>query len=639
MVLLAGGISVGVAASGKIKKPEKPQEEKKESAISLPLEMAMEDGLTQLSDASASWPGELVSPTTVEAHPQSEGTITQLNIRVGQHVSRGEILAQLSPPPASIERANAASEKKQMLIKAQANADATTRLVARSKAQFLEARKSLIPARDAAIALNQKEADRTTYLNTSSAVQLEKIKQEKDATVELAQKERDKAILDASLKDRTLRVTLQRTIEKNLQDLTIWVHPDIMQIIKGSSIQFKSGVGAWNQQSLYTYQTTLYAALKDLENQSSSTIDESSLTYIQALKTLVYATITNDALSLTELANWKEMARKDQAMLTEAANEKREAERMIQVKEAELAKMIAERDKEVTESSINETQARIGSESNEIIKKKGAIDSELEYQNRVREIDVKIIELDRELELARAEVRAAKNAYETFIGELSSQTVVAQRAGVVSGIFKNTGDYVTPETVIATISQDTIQDAFIRFRIPSDAKLPEVGSDVFISRPSFPFDRRAAIIVGVGGILGENGAFTAEAEFIEDIDWPIHALVRVSPSEKTTSIFIPFTALRWDENNLPHIYVAVSDTQIVDRIIKTGKAVGDKIEVLEGLQQKEMFLSRHIPDSILETVLLKGDAAQNVKMKKNTSDSIEEDDMDGVSMEDMGHGE
>jgi len=347
-----------------------------------------------------------------------------------------------------------------------------------------------------------------------------------------------------------------------------------------------------------------------------------------------------DDVTGADLLEWKNMAREDQMTLTNISAEKREAERMVQVKEAELAKMIAERDKEVTDSSINETQARISSESNEIMRKKGTVDSELEYQNRVREIDVKMIELDRDLELARAEVSAAEKAYQTFIGELSSQTVTAQRAGTVSGIFKNTGDYVTPEVVVATISQDNAQDAFIRFRIPSDAKLPDVGSEVAVSRPSFPFDKKTAAIVGVGAILGENGAFTAEAEFTENVDWPIHALVRVAPSEKTTSILIPFTALRWDENNQSHIYVAAADNaHVMDRIIKTGKAVGDKIEVIEGLKPKEMFLSRQISDSVLKTVLVKGDAAQDVEMKKDTSDSEDDDDMGGASMEDMGHGE
>jgi len=606
MIILAGGISVSAAASGKLKKPDTPKEEKREAPFSLPLEMADGDGLTRLSDASVSWAGELVSPTTIEAHPQSEGTIVELNVRVGQKVSRGEILARLSPPPASVERANASSEKIQMLIRARANADATTRLVVQSRAQLLEAKKSLIPARDTAISLNQKDADKTAYLNESSNIQLEKIQRVKDATVDLATKEYDRALLTASLKERSLRVVLQQIIEKNIQKLTWLSNPDITQLYKGFNFQFKPTVGVLNSQMLSSYQIALGIVLKDLQKNPSPALDDSALAYAQSLKSVVYASAFGGEMTLENLEDWKIMAREAQTAITTAANEKRESENMVYVKKSELTKMIAERDREITDASINTVQARISSESNEISRKKGSIDSELEYQNRVREIDVKLIELNRELELAKAEVKAAESAYGTFIGELSSQVVTAQRAGIVSGIFKSAGDYVRPETVVATIGQEDTSDTFIRFRISSDSQIPKVGSEVTVIRPSFPFDKKIAITVGVGTTLGDSGVFTAEAEFSDPVDWPVHALVRVMPSEIKNSILIPFTALRWDEKNQSHIYVSVGDQKVADRIVKTGKAVGDKIEILEGLSPKMQYLARAVPDSVLKKILVEG---------------------------------
>lgn len=639
MVILAGGISVSAATSGKWKKPDTQKEEKKEMAapLSLPFEIAAGDGLTQLSDANASWPGELVSPTTIEAHPQSEGTIVELNVRVGQKVSRGEILARLSPPPASVERADAASEKMQMLIRARANASATARLVEKSRIQFLEAKKSLIPARDAAISLNQKDADRTAYLNESSAIQLEKMQKEKDAAVDLATKEYDQAVSNALLKERNLRVMLQQTIEKNIQKITWLSNPDITQLYKGFNFQFKPTVGSLHSQTLYSYQATLGTALKDLQKNPSPTLDESALAYVQSFKSLVYASASSDEITIKDLEDWKMNAREAQTDITDAANEKRESENMVYVKKSELAKMIAERDKEITDASINTSQARISSESNEITRKKGSIDSELEYQNRNREIDVKLIELNRELELAKAEVKAAEAAYQTFVGELSSQVVTAQRAGIVSGIFKSAGDYVTPEVVVATIGQEDTSDAFIRFRIPSDSVIPEVGSEVSVIRPSFPFDKKTAIVVGVGGTLGGSGVFTAEAEFSDIVDWPVHALVRVMPSETNNKILIPFTALRWDENNQSHIYVAVADGKVADRIIKTGKAVGDRIEILEGLVLKQQYLARPIPENILKDILIEGPGEDVIMKPTNTDNEVDQKDPTMGGME--GHGD
>jgi len=610
-----------------------------DSQMSLPLETAQGNGLTSLSDASASWAGELVSPTTIESHPQSEGSIVQLAVRVGQRVARGQVLAQLSPPPASVDRATAASEKMQMLIRARANADATSRLVTKSRIELLEARKSLIPARDAAIALNQKEADRTSYLTASSSVQLEKTKTEKNAAVTLAEKERDQATVKVRAMEQTLKTSVRLMLEKNVVALTGYQFDGKTILSLGLINKLKPTVGIRTSQTRIDYESAVFNVLHDADT-IDSTIDR-SVAYVDAYNKIVYASAQGDEVSDADISDWQKMAQEQRMEITKMVNDYKESKAMLSVKEADLKKMIAEQDKEITDSSINEIQSRISSESNEITRKKGSIDSELEYQNRVREIDIKLIELNRELELAKADVTAAERAYQTFIGELSSQTVTAQRSGVVSGIFKNTGDYVTPETVVATISQDNTDDAFIRFRIPSDSRLPAVGDEVVVARPSFPFDKKKAIIVGVGGILGENGAFTAEAEFSEKTDWPIHALVRVMPSAITQSILVPFTALRWDEENQSHIYVAVAQGKIADRIVKTGKAVGDRIEIIEGISPKEQYLSRQIPDSVLKTVLVEGDAANTVEMKPSTQDeetkNTDGEDMKG-SMEGM-HGE
>ena len=155
--LVAGGT---FAASAALKeKKESAPEVKAESAVSaLPLETAKGDDLAQLSDAAASWAGEVISPTTLEAHPQSEGTIIQLSVRVGQSVSSGQVIARLSPPPASVDRAMAASSKMEAIIKARANVTATDRLVKKTREGLLESRKSLLPARDTETAARKRRS-------------------------------------------------------------------------------------------------------------------------------------------------------------------------------------------------------------------------------------------------------------------------------------------------------------------------------------------------------------------------------------------------------------------------------------------------------------------------------------------------
>ena len=156
------------------------------------------------------------------------------------------------------------------------------------------------------------------------------------------------------------------------------------------------------------------------------------------------------------------------------------------------------------------------------------VDAELEYQNRNREVEIRLAELDRERELAKKDVEAAEQSYATFWGSSPRRSSAPSDRGVISGIFKKTGDYVMPSDIIASIGKEHIDDAFIRFRVPSDARRPEVGDEVAVIRPGFPFDRKKAIVSGIGNTLGAQGTFIAEAEFTDDVDWPINALVRAA---------------------------------------------------------------------------------------------------------------
>lgn len=628
-LILIGGIAVVLAGSSfaiyaamQSKNQQKKQDDKQEKTVgtAIPIETVGGNTLYQLSDSSGSWAGELVSPSILEIHPQSEGAIIQLNVRVGQKVSAGDIIAKLSTPPASVERADAAAEKIKELIKTKANAEATLKVVNISRPQILKTRESLIPARDAAISLAQKDIERNLYSNNGSEIELEKIQKEKDAAIELATQERDKAKLDVSLRDRTLRVVLEQAIEKDINNLTSLSgsNINIRQLIKQPTYQFKRGIGIFDAQALYVYESTLQKAMMDLT--VPNPVEETALAYADAAKKLIYAsTAPNDDVSMDE---WKKETRENQLMLTEAVNEKKESEIMAKVKESELKKMIADRDKEIAFASINLERSRIDSESNEIAKNKAHIDSELEYLERKKEIDIRLSELDKELELSKKEVTAAEQAYATFISELSSQMITAQKSGIISGIFKNAGDYVTPETIIATVSQEDADDAFVRFRIPNDNPLPEVGTEVTVIRPGFPLDRHFAVISGVGNAVGMNGSFVAEAEFTESINWPIHTLVRILPHQNS-QIFIPFTAVRLggEENNEQSVIVIDEKGSAFRRVVQTGKAVGDTVEVIDGLAVGDRYSVRHLPKDIEEKLLKEGiNAIQGMVIQEDSTE-------------------
>jgi multidrug efflux pump subunit AcrA (membrane-fusion protein) len=273
---------------------------------------------------------------------------------------------------------------------------------------------------------------------------------------------------------------------------------------------------------------------------------------------------------------------------------------MLKVKESELLKMIAERDAEVADASN-----MIASASKELDivneeKKKMSIDSQLEYLNRKREIDIKIIELNRELDLAYAEEKAAETGYKTFIAGIGPQRIVALKAGVLTGISKNVGDYVTPEQSLASLRTSAdAHDSFVRFRVPNDAVLPSPGDEVVVIRPGFPFDKKKAIIIGIGNTLDDNGSFVGEAEFVDEVDWPVRALVRVIPAGEG-AILVPFGAIRWNEEGEASLRIVTAKGEIEKRAVIIGRAIGDKVEILKNLSAGESFIPIQASDDMLE---------------------------------------
>jgi multidrug efflux pump subunit AcrA (membrane-fusion protein) len=212
------------------------------------------------------------------------------------------------------------------------------------------------------------------------------------------------------------------------------------------------------------------------------------------------------------------------------------------------------------------------------------------------EIDEKIADFRRELAMAEADVRAAEAAYSAIAAGVAGQEIVSPRAGIVSAIFKNIGDHVTPETVIAGVSGTSSRGRFVRFRIPSDVPSPVRDETVHIERPGFPFSGKKARVIGVGRSLDDNGFFAADAEFLEPVDWPVHASVRVVMALESVRVTVPFPAIWWDDSGAPNVWLVMENDVIRPQAISLGRAIGDRMEVTDGLQPGDRFVAKATSD-------------------------------------------
>ncbi|MDP2630188.1 MAG: hypothetical protein Q8P56_02150 [Candidatus Uhrbacteria bacterium] len=627
IILFIGAVSVSAffVAGRNWKEPlgeEAAQEEQKDEGNTgtLPVEEARANDLANLNESNSSWPGELASYSLIEVHPLSEGVLTDVRVRVGQQVVKGEVLAIVSPPPASMERADAAAKKMETLTKARANTKATAKVVDQSIRQLLQAKESLTPSRDVSVSVAEKEVEVNRQSSANTKINLEQLRQQKNALVDVATQERDQAKVLVSIRNSQLRAMLEQILNNNLEMITL--NYTDYRILDWRKWQIQYKVSSRYGQT--RYESALLDVISDLKNPKAE-IDATADEYADALKDFIFWVVPNEYIADADIVGLKRDTQDVQKEIIDVVGEYRESKSMLKVKEADLLKMIAERDAEIADASNMIASASKELDTAQEEKKKMGIDSELEYLNRKREIDIKIIELNRDLDLARAEERAAEAGYQTFISGIGPQKIVALKAGVVTSISKNVGDYVMPDQTLASLQTSAdANDSFVRFRIPSDAALPLPGDEVVVIRPGFPFEKKKALIIGIGNTLDDNGSFVGEAEFIDEVVWPVRALVRVIPAS-AGAILVPFNAVRWDEEEKASLRIVNEKGEIEKRDVVVGRAIGDKVEILENLSSGEFY----IPILASDEMLAKMKAGIPVPSSSETPAKKGEMDMEG----------
>lgn len=219
-------------------------------------------------------------------------------------------------------------------------------------------------------------------------------------------------------------------------------------------------------------------------------------------------------------------------------------------------------------------------------------EAESDYSEVVTSADNEISALSREQKEAEKELQASEALSKTVNGGVD-RNIYAVRAGIISGIFKNVGDYVTGEDQIAAvgITNPTVNDRCVRFKIPGNQPLPKKGDIVTITRPGLPFAKQEAEISGVGTALDDNGHYVVEAYFEEIVDWPVHAAVRVQANyQAANQILVPLSAVWFDNEGVTSVWVADEKNKLFAYNVKTGRAIGDRIEILEGLQKGDKLV-------------------------------------------------
>lgn len=199
------------------------------------------------------------------------------------------------------------------------------------------------------------------------------------------------------------------------------------------------------------------------------------------------------------------------------------------------------------------------------------------------EVGELLLEVDKELSLARSKLQAAQAAYNSINDAVGRDiNIVAPQSGVVSALVTQPGEFVGLDTTVASVNAGA--DKTIRFRIPGNITPPKAGETLSAVRPGFAKDVKAVKVSGVGEALDRNGSRLADATFVDPVDWPVHASVRVTAGGDSSAAppLVSLTAIWFDDQGKSNVWVVGDDDRIQPQPVKTGRSLGDKIELIEG---------------------------------------------------------
>ncbi len=514
-----------------------PAEESSTSReISLATEVFGENAETGASiDNLSSWPGEILSASDIQVQPQREGTIVEWKVKIGQRVTAGQTLARLSAPPASPDLIQSLAEQAENLAKARSTSQATIEFAEKNRASLLSLKSSL--------EASNKSGQNILGANGSTS-----------------QASLNQAKASAELKRKKIREIAEQLLSRHLNTFTYSQNPYAYVNFYNSTSGFKQAYGWLDENSRSGYEQAFLKLVNELKDPQAIPISTGEV-YVKAASRLVASSYAVQPVTSEELEKVRKEIADDQNDFLDAVNDYKQAEAEISSKEIEYQLALLGQNKE--------------------------------YSEKIKDIDEKIADLDRQIAIAKGEAQAAGAAYATVSGAINGGlNITAPRAGIVSIIGKQTGEFVKPDSVVASINSGNSKDYIIRFRVPGNGVPPKTGDELSVVRPGFPKDAKKVKIAGIGVSLDGNGSYFVDADLLDQVDWPVHASVRVlAQTGGEANNLTSLSAVWWDADNHANVWIVDNNNSLRPQEVKTGRTLGDKIEILEGISKGDRIVS------------------------------------------------
>jgi len=198
-------------------------------------------------------------------------------------------------------------------------------------------------------------------------------------------------------------------------------------------------------------------------------------------------------------------------------------------------------------------------------------------------------------EQARAAVTTLEKQVEQARKNLSDTVITAPISGYVAERVADLGEYVSPNSKIATIVRTSILR--VRIDVPErDIGSVSIGQIVSIQTNAFPDKVFKGKVTRVAPSVNQiSRVLTVEAE-VENTEGLLKpgqfASVKITKSKPKPTVMVPASAIRTD-GNTNKVFV-VKDGRAEERTVKLGVLDGDLIEIQQGVKEGEMVATSNI---------------------------------------------
>ncbi len=537
-----------------------------------------ETELEKLGISNISFAGEVLSTDDVQIHPLVEGQLSELKVKIGQYVRKGQVLGRLSVAP-NPDLIATLAEKAKSAERARLQIGVIGRITYESK-QRIEALKTILDrSRDSAILTIDKEALQNLNFSQGATQKLNSQKQAKDAIIRSAQAEYEQAQAALKVEFLQARKAAEKAYIESASVITDHIGLSPGSVLMDANLNY--AYGHFDQNSRQNFAQTFMMFKKSLDDQSR--IPESEVaTYFDATKRLILSSYPNNYVTAEKLKNIRETLTENEKDYYEAIKDYQAANGHLAQKQADYEKVKAEQDRDIVDLEVGAKNAQSAYEIAESLKDAKRTEIETDIEKQKFEYDDRLIDLLKEKLFSEAEAAAAGAAYNVFVSKIGGQEITALRSGYISGVYKNVGDHVTPETAVVAITGSMSAPKFVRFKIPADSKLVSVGESVEIESPNFQSEKTEARVAGVSLSLDSNGFFLADADLSKDANLPVHARVRVVPKINKKVVVVPLSAIVFGQDNKNILWTLDKENMLRKKEVKIGRTFGDQVEILEG---------------------------------------------------------